>query len=74
MESLGLNKLTKWFKAGSLKDKINWSINERQGIQRYIIFLVQIVSNKNNNILINTKEKIEIILWISIIFFELCQK
>ena len=74
MESLGLNKLTKCFKAGSLKEKINWSINERQGIQRYIIFLVQTVSNKKNNILINTKEKIEIILWISIIFFELCQK
>ena len=74
MESLGLNKLTKCFKAGFLTEKINWSINERQGIQRYIIFLVQIVSNKNNNILINTKEKIEIILWISIIFFELCQK
>ena len=74
MESLGLNKLTKCFKAGSLKEKTNGSINERLGIQRYIIFLVQTVSNKNNNILINTKEKIEIILWISIIFFELCQK
>ena len=32
MESLGLNKLTKCLRAGSLTEKINWSIGERQGI------------------------------------------
>ena len=36
MESLGLNKLAKCFKSGTLTEKINWSIDERQGIQRLL--------------------------------------
>ena len=36
MESPGLGKLTKCFKTGSLTEKINWSIDERQGIQRLL--------------------------------------
>ena len=36
MESLGLNKLTKYFKAGSLTEKINWSIDERKRIERLL--------------------------------------
>ena len=36
MKSFGLNKLAKCFKAGSLTEKINWSIDERQGIQRLL--------------------------------------
>ena len=31
MESLGLNKLTKCFKAGPLTEKINWSIRWETG-------------------------------------------
>lgn len=36
MGTLGLNKLIKCLKTGSLTEKINWSIDERQGIQRLV--------------------------------------
>ena len=36
MEYLRLNKLTNCFKAGSSTEKLNWSIDERQGIQRLL--------------------------------------
>ena len=44
------------------------------GHHRYVMFLVQIVSNKNKNIIINTIEKIENSAWISLIFYESRQK
>ena len=44
------------------------------GQHRYVMFLVQIVSNKNKNIIINTIEKIENSVWISLIFYESRQK
>ena len=44
------------------------------GHHRYVMFLVQIVSNKNKNIISNTIEKIENSVWISLIFYESRQK
>ena len=74
MESLGLNKLTVFqgrFFERKNKLKYRWETgNSKITAQKYIIFWVQVVSNKNNNILINTIENIENILWISLIFSE----
>ena len=63
MESLGLNKLT-CFNAGSLtekkKVKNRWKKFKDYCI-RYVIFLMQIVSDKNKSILINTIKKLKIL-------------